>query len=174
MRFWGSHLDASVFGALDFETANETFNSACAVGAVRVEDDVITCSIRRLIRPPTRRFRFTYLHGIDCNQVSEARPFVEVWAEVEEIFAGSAFIAAHNADFDRTVLYTCCRQAGISPPSVPFLCTMRLARRHYGEPVRLAELCQRLDITLKHHDPLSDAEAAARIVIGLRGSEERG
>ena len=36
-------------------------------------------------------------------------------------------------------------------------------------PTKLPDVCRFLGIPLKHHDALSDAEAAARIVIAARG-----
>jgi CRISPR-associated endonuclease/helicase Cas3 len=47
---------------------------------------------------------------------------------------------------------------------------MRLVQRLWGPPVGLAATCDRLDIHLDHHDPLSDAEACASIL--LKGIEE--
>jgi DNA polymerase III epsilon subunit-like protein len=44
--------------------------------------------------------------------------------------------------------------------------TLRLARHKLGiSPTNLTFACERLGIPLNHHDPLSDAEAAARIML---------
>ena len=52
---------------------------------------------------------------------------------------------------------------------LPFVCTMQLARQTWGvRPTRLPDVCRFLGIPLQHHDALSDAEAAARIVIAAR------
>ena len=43
------------------------------------------------------------------------------------------------------------------------------ARRTWGLPRnRLPDVCAHLGIALEHHDPLSDAEACARIAIAAR------
>jgi DNA polymerase-3 subunit epsilon len=73
---------------------------------------------------------------------------------------------ARNAAFDRRVLAACCRASGLRVPDLPFLCTVQLARRRWGlKPNDLPSDCRRLGIELVHHDPGSDAEACARIVI---------
>ena len=56
--------------------------------------------------------------------------------------------------------------AGLTAPELPFLCTVRLSRRRWGlSPNDLPSVCRRLGIGLIHHDPGSDAEACARIVL---------
>ncbi|MBI3268959.1 MAG: hypothetical protein HYZ53_08050 [Planctomycetes bacterium] len=95
---------AGTFVALDFETANVYRNSACAVGMVRVERGRVRRRFYRLLRPPFRRFDFTYVHGIDWAKVEDQPTFLEAWPEMEAFLSGARFIAAHNAPFDRSVL----------------------------------------------------------------------
>jgi DNA polymerase-3 subunit epsilon len=46
---------------------------------------------------------------------------------------------------------------------------MQLARQTWRiYPTRLPDVCARLGLALRHHDPASDAEACARIVIAAR------
>ena len=154
------------FVALDFETANTDPDSACAIGLVRVEGGKIVDRLHRLIRPPAGDFVFTYLHGISPADVEDAPRFPEVWRQVAPVLAGVEFVAAHNADFDRSVLVACCRRYRVPVPSIPFRCTVELARARFGiYPTKLPNVCERLGIALNHHDPLSDAEACAQIVI---------
>ncbi len=64
------------------------------------------------------------------------------------------------------MLRTCCERAGLAPPALPFVCTVQLARRTWDFPNnRLDTVARYLDIPLVHHDPASDAEACARIVL---------
>lgn len=154
------------FVAIDFETADYGRDSACAVALVRVESGAIVATEHRLIRPPRRRFVFTYLHGIAWEDVEGAPEFADVWPGLAPMLEGAEFLAAHNAPFDRGVLHACCESAGLRPPKVPFRCTVDLARRKWGiYPTKLDHVCRRLDIPLRHHDAASDAEACARIVL---------
>ena len=154
------------FVAIDFETANHHLDSACAIGLVRVERLEIVRRETCLLRPPTAHFRFTGVHGIDWERVSAALPFAEAWPRLDLMLAGVEFLAAHNADFDRGVLYACCRTAGLKPPGLPFVCSMRLARRTWGiYPTTLPEVCRFLGLSVWHHNAGADAEACACIVM---------
>jgi DNA polymerase-3 subunit epsilon len=156
----------TTFVALDFETADNGRESACAVGLIRVEDNQIVQRTHYLIRPPRSAFRFTYIHGIRWQDVADQPTFGELWASIHPILVGASFLAAHNAIFDRGVLYACCDAYGIPRPSHPFVCTVQLARKTWNlYPTKLPHVCEYLGIALRHHQALSDAEACARIVI---------
>lgn len=114
------------------------------------------------------------VHGISWSDVADAPAFREVWAELERELDGAAFIAAHNAPFDERVLRACCRVARILPPALPFRCTLQLVRRLLpGRPASLPAVCRQLGIPLRHHDPVSDAEACARLVLAASRNEFR-
>jgi DNA polymerase III subunit epsilon len=154
------------FVAIDFETADYSPDSACALGLVRVENHQIVHRTYGLIKPPRRRFVFTYLHGITWEDVAHQPSFAEFWPTVAPLLEGIDFLAAHNASFDRSVLQRCCEAAGLRPPETPFQCTVRLARQTWNiYPTKLNNVCDHLGITLKHHHAASDAEACALIVI---------
>src|SRR5262245_53687294 len=157
------------FVAIDFETADRGPESACAVALVRVENWQIVRREVRLIRPPRRYFQFTYLHGISWLDVQDQPAFGEVWQGLRDVLVGASFFAAHNAGFDRGVLQNCCSRCGLEPPKIRFECSMRLARKTWRIfPTKLPDVCRFLGIPLNHHDPASDAEASARIVIAAR------
>ena len=165
----GEPAGGEPFTAIDFETADYGADSACALALVRVEGVRIVSRDLFMIRPPRSRFAFTHIHGITWAHVRGERPFAEVWPEIGVRLAGAAFLAAHNAPFDRGVLAACCAAAGHAPPSLDFLCTVRLARRAWSlARANLPAVCAHLGIALNHHDPASDAEACARIVIAAR------
>ncbi len=150
--------------ALDFETADYRADSACALGIVTIENGQIVKSDARLIRPPRRQFTFTYIHGITWNDVKNEPAFDEVWDDFAEHWRDADYLVAHNAPFDRKVLFACCAKAGKPKPETPFLCTVRIARAHWNfKPANLAYVSERLGITLKHHDAGSDALACASI-----------
>lgn len=154
------------FTAIDFETATRQPESACAVGLVRVEAGRVVRRESRLIRPPSRTFEFTYLHGIAWRDVASAGTFADVWTELRGICDGVDFLAAHNAAFDERVLRACCARAGHRAPAARFTCTVALARRVWGIfPTRLDCVAKHLGIPLRHHDAMSDAEACASIVV---------
>ncbi len=161
--------DQNCFVALDFETADHGRDSACAVGVVRVRGEEIVERHHWLIRPPRARFVFTYLHGITWERVANEPSFGELWPQLAVRLGGVAFVAAHNAAFDREVLRTCCAAARVQPPAMRFECTMQMARAVWNvRPTALPDVCRFLGIALNHHDALSDAEACARIVIAAK------
>jgi DNA polymerase-3 subunit epsilon len=154
------------FVALDFETADYPPDSACALGLVRVENHRIVQRTYSLIKPPRKKFIFTYIHGITWEDVANQPTFGELWPTYSPMLEGIDFLAAHNASFDRSVLHRCCAAAGLDPPEIPFRCTVQLARRIWNiKPTKLNNVCDHLGITLKHHFAASDAEACALIVI---------
>jgi DNA polymerase-3 subunit epsilon len=158
------------FVAIDFETADHGPDSACAVGLVRVEGLKVVHRESLRLRPPRQQVLFTHVHGITWEMVKDAPRFADAWPRLAPILDGAFAVAAHNAPFDRRVLAACCQAAGLGVPALPFLCTVQLARRKWRlKPNDLPSVCRRLEIGLVHHDPLSDAEACARIVIAATG-----
>lgn len=161
-----ARLETDCFVALDFETADQGRDSACSIAIVRVEGHAIVHREHRLIRPPRQRFLFTSIHGISWPQVADAPSFAELWPELEPCLEGARFIAAHNSSFDSGVMQACCDQADLPPPRQPYLCTVQLARITWNiRPTKLPDVCRHLNLSLKHHDALSDAEACANIVL---------
>jgi DNA polymerase-3 subunit epsilon len=160
---------AGRFAAIDFETADHGRDSACALAVVVVEGSRVVREAMFLIRPPRRQFLFTWVHGIAWPDVADAPRFGEVWPEVAPLLEGVEFLAAHNAGFDRSVLYQCCHAAGLAPPAHRFQCTVKLARQSWGlASAKLPEVCGHLGIPLRHHEAASDARACAEIVLAAR------
>lgn len=154
------------FVALDFETANTRADSACAIGLVKVSGGEIVERAVHLIRPPSRDFVFTWVHGLTWRDVERAEDFGQLWPKLAPLLEGAMFIAAHNASFDKGVLNACCATYGLAAPTLPFRCTVQLARRAWNiRPTKLSDVCRALDIALNHHEALSDAMACARIVL---------
>lgn len=154
------------FVAIDFETADPWRDSACSVALVRVEGKKIVAREHHLIQPPRKQFRFTSIHGITWAMVAKAPTFGPVWTRLTPLLEGAEFLVAHNAPFDRSVLRACCEAARIEPPALEFKCSVRLAKATWDlRSAALPVVCRMLEIPLKHHDALSDAEACARIVL---------
>ena len=159
------------FAAIDFETANYSADSACAVGVTIVRQGRIAAQRTRLIRPPTREFEFTYIHGLKWNDVRNEPTFAEVWADLYPELSDVNFLAAHNAPFDRKVLNACCTRYGLAQPRQNFVCTVQVARSVFGiRPTKLPNVCRHLNISLNHHEAGSDADACARILLAAAGS----
>jgi len=161
----------TAFAAIDFETANYNRDSACAIGVTIVDDGRIIHSAAHLIRPPSKWFQFTDIHGLTWDDVSDAPDFEEVWEEVMPELHHVDFLAAHNAPFDRSVLSACCDRYSVTEPRQNFVCTVSLARQQWSiYPTKLPDVCRHLEIGLNHHEAGSDAEACARIIIAAQKS----
>lgn len=162
--------------AIDFETADSRRDSACAVGLTKVCGGEIVDRLYGLIRPPRSRFSpyCVNVHGIRWSDVKDASPFREFWIENAGFLEGAQFLAAHNASFDRSVLGACCTMAGLPAPSLPFVCTVDLARNLWSlRPTKLPDVCRHLGLDLNHHHAGSDAEACARIVMAAVAENPR-
>jgi DNA polymerase-3 subunit epsilon len=154
------------FLAIDFETANDAPESACAVGWAFVEEGRVAHTESRLIRPASSAFRFTWVHGITWADVAGAPDFAGLWPDLSRWVERADFLAAHNARFDRRVLDGCCMAHGLAAPATPWVCTVELARALWHlRPARLPDVCRYLAIPLVHHRAESDARACAEIVI---------
>jgi DNA polymerase-3 subunit epsilon len=157
------------FVAIDFETANYAASSACSVGLVKVLGGQIVDKVVHFIRPPTRDFVFTYIHGLTWRDVAKSDDFGKLWPTIERLLTGVDFLAAHNAPFDKGVLHACCEHYGITAPSLPFHCTVQISRRTWNiYPTKLPDVCRHLGIALDHHEALSDAMACAQIVLAAK------
>lgn len=157
------------FAAIDFETGDAGRDSACAVSVIRCEGGDVVARRTTLLRPPRPINADTErIHGISDADVRGAPTFGQAWPEFADILGGIAFLAAHNAPFDRSVLQAVCESAGLQPPEVPFVCTVKHARAAWNlRRANLPAVCEHLGLSLRHHDPESDAEACARIVLAL-------
>ncbi|WP_119677433.1 exonuclease domain-containing protein [Indioceanicola profundi] len=154
--------------AIDFETANEQRNSACAIGLSWVEDGRVVRTEEFLIRPPELRFTpFTIaVHGIRPQDVAHEPEFPDVWARLLPDLAGCTLIA-HNASFDMGVLRAMLEHYRMDVPGHGFLCTLVTARRLWPELERhkLNHLAWHFGIELDHHKAGSDAQACAEIAL---------
>ncbi len=155
--------------ALDFETANSNRDSACALALIRVEGRRVVDQQRWLIRPPTSRFSNTQIHKITWDDVRNEGSFRTVWCKARKMLDGAGVLVAHSAPFDRSVLRACCEMSRLRMPKQPFGCTVRLSRLIWRlDNHKLPTVADHLGLSLKHHNPLSDALVCARIVIAAR------
>lgn len=159
------------FVAIDFETADQFRDSACAVGLVRVEDGKIAYRESALIRPPRSMSSVNQaVHGLTWADVRDQPPFAHVWPKLAPILNGATALVAHNAPFDKSVLSACCLAANLPVPKQDWVCTLAIAKQKWPKPAKnsLPDVCQRLGIAFtNHHEAGADAEAAARVFIAL-------
>lgn len=119
------------FVAVDFETANRSHASMCAVGAVRVRDGVVVDTFSSLVRPPEGLDDFepgnVGVHGITADMVLAAPSWPDIYPAFTA-FVGDDVIVGHNATFDSSVLLNTCGAHDIDLPSMNVVCTLQLAR----------------------------------------------
>ena len=162
--------DHKSFIAIDFETATKQKHSACALGIAVVEDGQIIDAKRWLIKPVPLQFnQFNIdIHGLDKESVRNEKTFAELWPEISDYFSGEYLLVAHYAPFDMEVLAETAIKQGITlPDNLRCIDTVAVARRAW--PMfynhKLPTVCDELDIPLQHHEPESDARAAANILL---------
>ncbi len=161
--------------AIDFETANERRDSACAVGLAWIAGGRVVRRESRLIRPPELRFApgNIRVHGILPADVRDEPGFAAVMAEfMPDLAAGT--ILAHNASFDIGVLRASLHAGGQAAPPLAYLCTVQVARRVFPDPTGcgLAKVAGRLGIHFAHHDAGDDAYACAEIALAAMRETE--
>lgn len=156
-----------IFTAIDFETANSSRSSACAVGLSLVEDGQILDRVHQLIRPNPLYFDpfNVSIHGITKADVADAPSFADFWPHLLQKVRGP--LVAHNASFDMSVLRHGLDESGIPYPATDYFCTRVIAKLTWPEhPTHaLNYLARTLDIRFQHHNAAEDARACALIAL---------
>src|SRR5690242_1853900 len=140
--------------ALDFETANYPRNSAIALGLSVIEDGVFKETRSWLFRPPGNsiyiRPDFIAIHGIRPADLKDKPYFDGVWPEINRYLDDVDLLIAHNAAFDRSVLYSVAEHYDIPLPAYSWQCTVNIARRTWPNLFnhKLPTVCEHLGITL--------------------------
>lgn len=155
-----------IYTAIDFETADNGRDSACAIGLIKIHNNTIIDSYYALIKPPRSYIKYAYFHGITWDMLKNQPTFAERWHEIANFIHDSTAFIAHNAQFDKGVLYNTAKTYNISLPLLPFYCTLKASRQFLNLPKNsLDSVCQALNIELNHHHALSDAQACANIFL---------
>lgn len=157
------------FNAIDFETATGLRASACSVAIVRVENAEIVDTWSTLIKPPNNYYSQMCIdvHGMCPSDTIDAAPFYKVYPEIVRRINGMP-IVAHNEVFDRSVFYAgrdLIKATDELNLTEKWYCTYRLYKKIHGKNLKLNELCERYNITLNHHEAISDAIACAHLFI---------
>jgi DNA polymerase-3 subunit epsilon len=174
-RFVTKWLDLVVplnFTAIDFETANGSSASPCAVGLVKVAEGKIVDTFSTLIQPPYPNDWFATgnikIHGIRPADVADAPSWEDALAEMVSFISGDDLIA-HNAGFDMGVLKASAQLVDATLPDLRYGCSLIMARKTYNlESYRLNQVAYAIGLEeFDHHDALADSDACARIVIHM-------
>lgn len=159
-------MHISSFTAIDFETAQPKQYSICQIGIVRVVDGQIVETYNQLVYPPENFYwdRFTAIHGICPSDTRYAPIFPDIWDEIKHYFEGQN-VVAHNGAFDFSVLNKTLDYYGMNSVSFEQHCTYKIFKK------KLNVLCDEHNITLQHHDALSDAKACAQLFLKHLGED---
>ena len=158
------------FTAIDFETANGSPASPCAVGLVKVRNGKITDTLSFLIQPPIPNDWFhsgnIKVHGIRPSDVDGA-PTAQEAIRMMLAFIGVDTLIAHNASFDMGVLRSTAAHIGEPLPQLHYACSLAISRKTYNlESYRLNAVAYAVGHEeFDHHDALADSDACARIIM---------
>jgi DNA polymerase-3 subunit epsilon len=162
----------SSFIAIDYETANSSYESVCAVGATVVIDGKIASNIYSLIKPPKEHFFFdsfnVSIHGITEKDVKNSPGFEKVWSEIEGLQASKNLpFACHYAGFDIRVTEALLHYFEKDFQNIRFYDTCTVSRKVWPELLnfKLNTISGHLGINLEHHNAASDAKACAMIAL---------
>jgi len=158
--------------AIDFETANYSDVSICAVGLAVFQDGQLTESPYWLVRPPKGfgwfREDFTKdCHGLTWFDVQNSPEFPAIAPQVIERLMAADIVVAHNAEFDMRKFRATLEHFAIAAPAFDYLCTLAVAREAWPGLSRhtLDSVTAHIGHQFKHHHAGQDAEAAGRVIL---------
>ena len=150
---------------IDFETANSSRTSACALGIIEIDNGNILNKWDYLINPEEDFDGFNiYIHGISPDMVEDKATFPEIWTDIKQILANQIVIA-HNASFDMSVLRHVLDKYEIEYPTFKYSCTRILSKKTWPSLVnyKLDTIANILKIDFIHHQACEDAIATAKV-----------
>lgn len=152
------------FIAVDFETANQNFNSACAIGIAAVRDFEIADTYYSLINPGVEFSPDNIqVHGITPEDVRHAPSAYDVWREVSHFF-GNYAVLAHNAYFDMSVLKR--SFPFLNQVNFKYIDTVSLCKDFVPGPKSLVYCAGYFGIDPGcHHNALDDAITCAKVAL---------
>jgi DNA polymerase-3 subunit epsilon len=158
------------FVSIDFETANEARDSACALGWAVMGDGEIVESDWTPIDPEISTSAWSdfnsAIHGMGPSDVRGAPNFAAAWS-VLEAHAGRTAVVAHYASFDLSVLRAELARYEIAPPPLKYACSALLARAAWPlmVSVSLPLVMQSLGWELAERNPRVNALASGEIAV---------
>lgn len=152
--------------SFDFETANDSRTSACALGAVKIKDGKEVDSFYTLINPEEDFGGIqTTIHGITKKDVAESPKFVEVYNKFDE-FVGDLPVVSHTP-FDRSVIIAANNKYNNRFKNLEYFDSYFLSSSIWkGKYFKfgLEPLSERVGFEFEHHNALEDARACAFII----------
>jgi DNA polymerase III subunit epsilon len=167
------------FIAIDYETANSDYRSACALGVSIVEKGKVVETFESFIQPPKEFSEFdpfnVMIHGITSNQVKGAPTFDSLWEKLDKFNSDYQVpFVCHFSGFDIRVTEALLKHYSVSFQEIKFYDTYTIARKLWPQLVnhKLNTLSENFKIELNHHNASSDAQACA--LIALKQIEDLG
>lgn len=155
--------------AMDFETGNGDYISACSIGLSYYEDMQFLGSESFFIQPPDCVGKFHWynvkIHGIKRAQLKNEPTFDQIWQKIKDKIEGSVLVC-HNAVFDTEVLCRCLEFYHLPLPTCQYICTVKVSKKVWPnlENHKLNTVSEALGIELNHHEAGSDAHACGEIL----------
>lgn len=159
------------FIAIDFETANHNYDSACSIGIAAVRNFEIVDTYYSLIKPDSKFDPSNiWIHGITPEDVENAPTAYDVWHNIFHFF-GPYAVLAHNAYFDMSVLKR--SFPFIHNMDFKYIDTVSLCKEFVPGTKSLVNCANFFNIDLgQHHNGLDDAITCAKLAISCIKSSE--
>ena len=154
--------------SIDFETANADIASICQIGIAKYADGRLVEEWSSLIDPEDY---FHYIniavHGIDEHVVKGSPTFPQI-IEILAAFLKNTICVSHT-HFDRVSVSRALAKYDLQEIETNWLDSARVARRTWEEfawkGYGLANICEMIGYTFKHHDALEDAKACGQVLL---------
>jgi DNA polymerase III epsilon subunit-like protein len=147
------------------------------IAVVRIDPDKGVLDEYCTLVNPNRDVGRTDIHGIRASDVRDAPTWNDIAGDVGTRIQ-DAIVAAHNLRFDVGFLISEFTRVGISPPPLPGLCTLRLARQLApgAGSYKLAHCCMEAGVEHEDaHSAVGDARATAHLLACyLKVAQHRG
>ncbi|PWM79502.1 MAG: hypothetical protein DBY32_01140 [Phascolarctobacterium sp.] len=156
------------FTVIDFETANKYPDSICSIGIAVVKNNKIAEQQHWYVKPPYGKYEFdnTPIHGIKYQDVESAPTFADYWPTLLP-YISHQYVAAYNARFDIGCLEASLKRYNIPSPGYGVIDILQTARFEWSDfkNHKLITVAKSLNIPHDPHNALSDATAAATVLI---------
>ena len=163
---------------LDFETANGSPGSICAVGCAVLEDGVVTERREWLVRPHKSLDHVAAVcyrvHRIGWYDLREAPEFPAVWPVLSHMLEAAECVVLHNAPFDLGHLQAALALYRLPAIRFPYVCSLAVSREKHPElrSHSLDAMASFFEHDFRHHDALEDAVACAHIIFRMKFEEK--